>query len=127
MEKKSLGSANMGSNELENALDSLRKSIARWTGIGERQTTAVPGLSLFKRNEPTAPTSAMYEPSICMVMQGAKRVLLGEETYLYDAHHYLISVRGPPHLCADRGGEQGETIPGAQAETGSTGDFTTDD
>jgi transcriptional regulator GlxA family with amidase domain len=33
----------------------------------------------------------MYEPSICMVAQGAKRVLLGDDTYVYDAHHYLIT------------------------------------
>ena len=33
----------------------------------------------------------MYEPSICLVAQGAKRVLLGDDTYVYDAHHYLIT------------------------------------
>ena len=54
-------------------------------------TTAVPGLSLFRRNEPTEPTSGMYEPSVCLVAQGAKRVLLGDDTYVYDASHYLIT------------------------------------
>jgi len=34
----------------------------------------------------------MYEPSICLVAQGAKRVLLGDDTYVYDAHHYLITA-----------------------------------
>jgi AraC-like DNA-binding protein len=48
-------------------------------------------LSLFRRDEPTEPISGMYEPSICMVAQGAKRVLLGDDTYVYDAHHYLIT------------------------------------
>jgi len=33
----------------------------------------------------------MYEPSICMVAQGAKRVILGDDTYVYDAQHYLIT------------------------------------
>ena len=33
----------------------------------------------------------MYEPSICLVAQGAKRVLLGNDTFVYDAHHYLIT------------------------------------
>jgi len=33
----------------------------------------------------------MYEPSICLVAQGAKRVQLGGDTYVYDAHHYLIT------------------------------------
>lgn len=33
----------------------------------------------------------MYEPGICMVAQGSKRVLLGDDTYVYDGHHYLIT------------------------------------
>ena len=33
----------------------------------------------------------MYEPSICLIAQGAKRVLLGDDTYVYDAHHFLIT------------------------------------
>ena len=35
--------------------------------------------------------STMYEPSICLVAQGAKRVLLGDDTYVYDVHHFLIT------------------------------------
>ncbi len=82
--------------EIENssrevALEVLGKSIARWTEQGEQHTTAVPGLSLYRRIEPTGPISGMYEPSICLVAQGAKRVLLGDDTYVYDAHHYLIT------------------------------------
>lgn len=74
------------------ALEHFRNSIARLTEQGELQTTAIPGLSLFRRTEPTKPISGMYEPSICMVAQGAKRVLLGEDTYVYDAQHYLITA-----------------------------------
>ena len=78
-------------NNMEVALEALGKSIARWTEQGEQHVTAVPGLSLFRRDEPTEPISGMYEPSICLVAQGAKRVLLGDDTYVYDAHHYLIT------------------------------------
>ena len=78
-------------NSLEVAIESLGKSIARLTENGEQHTTAVPGLSLFRREEPTEPITGMYEPSVCMVAQGAKRVLLGDDTYVYDAHHYLIT------------------------------------
>ena len=76
---------------MEVALEALRKSIARWTENGEQHFTAVAGLSLYRRDEPTEPISGMYEPSICLVAQGAKRVLLGDETYVYDAKHYLIT------------------------------------
>src|SRR5208337_1238040 len=78
-------------NSNEVALESLGNSIARWTDKGEQHVTAIPGLSLFRREEPTEPISRMYEPSICLVAQGAKRVLLGEDTYVYDSHHYLIT------------------------------------
>jgi len=73
------------------ALELLGKSIARWTEQGELQTTAIAGLSLFRRDQPTDPISSMYEPSICVVAQGAKRVILGDDTFVYDAHHYLIT------------------------------------
>lgn len=78
-------------NSLEVAVAALVKSIARCTENGELFTTAIPGLSLFRRVEPTGPTTGMYEPSICMALQGAKRVILGDDSFVYDAHHYLIT------------------------------------
>jgi AraC-like DNA-binding protein len=69
----------------------LCNSIARYTEYGELHTTAVPGLSLFRRDEPTEPISGVYEPSICLAVQGSKRVLLGEDTFVYDAQHYLLT------------------------------------
>lgn len=80
-----------GNNSVEVAIEALRKSIARLTEKGELHTTAIPGLSLFRREEPTEPITGMYEPSVCLVAQGAKRVRLGDDTFVYDAHHYLIT------------------------------------
>jgi len=74
------------------ALEALGKNIARWTEKGDQVVTAVPGLSLYRRDEPTESVSGMYEPSICMIAQGAKRVILGDDTYVYDAHHFLITA-----------------------------------
>jgi len=76
---------------MERALEALATSIARLTEEGEQHITAIPGLSLYRREEPTEPMTGMYEPSICLVAQGAKRVLLGDEVFVYDAHHYLIT------------------------------------
>ena len=77
--------------EMEGALEALGKSIARWTDKSDRVVTAIPGLTLYRRDEPSEPMSIMYEPRICVVAQGAKRVLLGDDTYVYDAHHFLIT------------------------------------
>ena len=79
------------SHSLEIALEALGKSIARWTENGELFTTAIPGLSLFRRDEPTEPISGMYEPSICLVAHGAKRLLLADDAFVYDTRHYLIT------------------------------------
>ena len=77
---------------MEIALEKLGVAIAQWAEQDKMPTDAIPGLSLFRREEPTEPITGMYEPSICMVAQGAKRVFLGEDTYVYDAHHYLITA-----------------------------------
>jgi len=77
--------------EQEVALGALAKRIARWTEQDELNITAVPSLSLFRRNEPTEPDTGMYEPSICLLAQGAKRIRLGDETFVYDPQHYLIT------------------------------------
>jgi AraC-like DNA-binding protein len=76
---------------LQIAIDALAKSIARWTDKPDRIMTAIPALSFFRRDEPTETASAMYEPSICLTTQGAKRVMLGDDIYVYDAHHFLIT------------------------------------
>ena len=78
-------------NSIEVALKTLAKSITQWTGEIGLNETAISSLSLSRRLEPTDPTSYMYEPCICMVAQGAKRVLLGDDTYAYDANHFLIT------------------------------------
>lgn len=78
-------------NRMEMASETLGKSIARWTKDDDQLPSAVPALSLFRQDAPTELMSAVYEPSICMVVQGAKRVLLGNEEYVYNDHQYLIA------------------------------------
>ncbi len=73
------------------AVENLCNKVAQLTEHGELRTTAISGLSLFRRIEPTEPTTGMYEPSICLIAQGAKRVSLGDETLVYDPDHYLIT------------------------------------
>ncbi|WP_298438225.1 AraC family transcriptional regulator [Geobacter sp.] len=76
---------------MEVALEALGNSIARWTDNLFHLDTAIPGLALWRRDEPTEPTSGLYEPGICLTAQGAKRVVLGDDVYVYDAHHFLIT------------------------------------
>src|SRR5512147_2188983 len=77
--------------EMETALEALGKSIARWTDKSDRVVTAIPGLILARRNVPSEPVSIMYEPRICVIAQGAKRVQLGDDAYVYDANRFLLT------------------------------------
>ena len=79
------------SENLAIASKTLAKSIARWTGNENQVNTQIPGLQLNRWPMPTEPTSYTHASSICLIAQGAKRVLLGEETYVYDASRFLIS------------------------------------
>jgi AraC-like DNA-binding protein len=76
---------------MEGALEALRQSIARWTEQGTQLMTAIPSLSLYRQDAPTQPTSYMQEPSLCLIAQGVKRVLLGDDAYVLDVHHFLIT------------------------------------
>jgi hypothetical protein len=73
---------------METILADLSDGIARWTENPGLYTTAIPGLNFSHYIEPTQPKSGIYEPSICLVAQGAKRVYFGGDSYVYDAHHY---------------------------------------
>jgi AraC-like DNA-binding protein len=78
-------------NSMDVALEALGKGIARWTDKEGLLVTAISALSLARRDALTEPTSYMYEPSVCVIAQGAKRVLLGDDTYVLDVHHFLIT------------------------------------
>ena len=76
---------------LDSGIEALAALIARSTDEGDRQTTEVPGLSLFRRDAPSEPVVGLYQPSVCLVAQGTKRVVLGDDAYVYDPRHYLIT------------------------------------
>src|SRR5256714_1038479 len=51
---------------------------------------AFPGFFLARSSKPTQSVQSVYQPAFCLVAQGGKHVLLGEELYRYDPGHYLI-------------------------------------
>lgn len=69
----------------------LSNNIARWTEGVNRFESIIPGLVLHRWESPNEPTSYMMSPSICMIAQGRKRVILGEETYIYDTDSLLVT------------------------------------
>ncbi|EGQ8945448.1 AraC family transcriptional regulator [Vibrio parahaemolyticus] len=73
------------------ATQKLAKLIDRWTANANQYDTPISGLRFSRWTTPTPPTSYTHNPSICLIAQGRKRVLLGEESFIYDANHFLIS------------------------------------
>ncbi len=60
-------------------------------GIG-KQETPIADLVLFRGCATDKPTCAVVNSTFAMIAQGAKRVLVGEEAYEYDARHYMIAA-----------------------------------
>jgi AraC-like DNA-binding protein len=68
----------------------LAARIARFTTSDGATETAIPALWLIRASAPSQALPSVYEPSLCVVVQGRKRALLAEETYVYDPLHYLV-------------------------------------
>lgn len=82
--------------DLTAARAGLAHGIARWTEDTEQFCTAIPGLILYRVEAPTEPLRHMHEASVCLIAQGAKRMLLGEDVYIYDTNHFLLTSVGLP-------------------------------
>jgi AraC-type transcriptional regulator N-terminus len=77
-------------------LDELATLIERHTGADGTHGTAIAELTLTRLSAPSGPTVVLYEPSLCLVAQGSKHVLLAGEVYRYDpARFLLVSVDLP--------------------------------
>lgn len=79
-----------------NALDELSRLLARFCTSDGIHITDFPALSIIRGSEKTAPLHTVYEPSICLVAQGRKEVMLGEEAYRYGPSDYFAVSVGLP-------------------------------
>jgi len=58
----------------------------------------LPGMHLARSSLPLKPVHGVLEPSLCVIAQGSKEVLLGESRYRYDPLHYLLASVELPHV-----------------------------
>jgi AraC-like DNA-binding protein len=68
---------------MEQQLKALRAQVAGHVD-GRQRDTIIPGVALGFATEPSVPVSTVYEPMICLVLQGAKQVMIGDKTLRYD-------------------------------------------
>ncbi|QTH24989.1 AraC family transcriptional regulator (plasmid) [Rhizorhabdus wittichii] len=71
------------------SLATLQQIVRQHGGEGNTQT-ALPNVSVYQSQVSTEFMHAMYEPSICFVLQGAKVAMLGTASFAYDCAHYLV-------------------------------------
>ncbi|WP_127078984.1 AraC family transcriptional regulator [Rhodomicrobium lacus] len=84
--------------EIERARHRMRELVERYLPHDGSLATAIPGLSLHRRASPMQPDSSLYEPSFAFIIKGMKRVVVGDETYLYDQDHFLLTAVGLPTI-----------------------------
>ncbi|MEK4248504.1 AraC family transcriptional regulator [Paenibacillus sp. FSL W7-1287] len=69
----------------------LAEVIERFTKQDGTHETLIPGLRFIRSSEASEPVYSVYEPSLCVIAQGAKVVMLGKESYRYDPSCYLTA------------------------------------
>ncbi|KFZ37649.1 AraC family transcriptional regulator [Shewanella mangrovi] len=76
---------------MQSASARLIALIDKWTAADSQFVTAIPGLKLTRFTATTPSISYTHQPSLCLIAQGRKGVLLGDKHYLYDASQFLLS------------------------------------
>jgi hypothetical protein len=75
--------------------DELAERVAR--AVPEDGTVEAPGgLRLLRQSSPTPKEHGVSSPAFCVIAQGSKEVLLGDDCYRYDANHYLVTAAALP-------------------------------
>jgi AraC-like DNA-binding protein len=76
----------------------IAEIVRRHLGGRNESETPIAGLTIHGSTEPTEPGSYLYEPSFALIASGAKRVVLGDETYVYDESNFLLTAVGLPTI-----------------------------
>ena len=76
---------------------SLAQRIMARAPAGDLQRTPeLPGLMLMRLDQPQINSCNVYEPCVAVIVQGSKRVLLGDQTLNYGEDRYLIASMDLP-------------------------------
>lgn len=77
-------------------LAGLANTVAAHTPIAGQTKTAIEGLGFFRRDAPEPPILCMLEPSVVLVVQGAKRMWVGGEAYPFGPQNFLLTSLDVP-------------------------------
>ncbi len=80
-----------GINLIDEFSDKLAEKINLTIGTSEHVNTKIDSLSFYKEEQTSGCSMCIVEPSIAVVVQGAKSMSLDKEIYKYDRHNFLIT------------------------------------
>lgn len=72
-------------------LRALARAIQDYSQVDGRPNQPMDGLNVFSCSTGVKRCPMVYEPAICLIAQGRKRVHLSNRCYTYDADSYLIN------------------------------------
>src|ERR1700712_3494167 len=61
------------------------------TNVEGTMRSEVQGLHLHRISRPGGPSHGIQTPALGLIAQGSKRVMVGDDVYVYDPMHYLVS------------------------------------
>lgn len=77
-------------------LELLLAAVLRHAPADGSYGTDLPGLTLYRSSKPTTHDAVVYIPSLCVIVQGAKEVVVDSQAYRYDpAQSLVVSVDMP--------------------------------
>lgn len=79
-------------SSLVSQLEELTWRIEQFAKIDGFTSTPIKGLRLIRAEQPNAGIHTVYEPSVCIIAQGHKQAVLGNEIYHYNPAHYLVAA-----------------------------------
>lgn len=74
---------------MESLLETMCQAVERHAA-GRRTATPVPGLTLFKIDQPGVPAHTFYEPRLVMILRGSKTVSAGGAPFLAHTSTFLL-------------------------------------
>lgn len=71
--------------------EELTQAIEPFIQTDGTQETAIPGLQFIRTSQISEPVYSVYKPSLCIIAQGSKVVMLGKESFRYGSASYLTA------------------------------------
>ena len=85
-----------GNDELQTLKEAFLERIRRLAQNCGETKTGIPAMSVYRYDDTVAPENHIQEPGICVIAQGAKRIVQKESVFQNDRDHYLLTLLDMP-------------------------------